>query len=544
MSNKKEPFTIEEDQYANDENTIITYAITDDNVCGFIYNKYKSKQIKTKYFSRYVQDIFRWIIQYYGKHQKAPKIHLEDIFNGYRKSLGNRTEIIEEILNNYFHVYNSIKDDDYNPEFIKGDVIPRFVKKNAAETLIDDIQDDLDRDDLESINKSLSRFTDITEDEDPELGTVAPGQLFYVKKYYTQEKDNNILFTHNSALGQLIGPIYRCKLYAFTGVEKALKSYCMQELGHHGVMYHKCKVLDINLEMPVEDKEERYWQRLGGMAIDREHSGKIIHPIFDCENNQFGTCQILKRKVNKNDLLKSMDDLVSFQDRKDWKICTKCRFDTNVRANAHRHKRFIPAIWFKTTNVKMMTESRISRKVKNLESFGIGNYRMKCFPRFKATVDEIVAYVEQYKRVKKFNPDIIIIDYPDIMAPVHGKLMDRANIDHNWKIVAGLATQWNCAIFVADQAIKADRNKRSLTNMSTSESKTKDAHLDVRISLNRTEHEEELGLERMGILFRRKGRKTNTEIMLTQRIETGNVIMDCEWWHNQNITYPVMKGVK
>ena len=115
------------------------------------------------------------------------------------------------------------------------------------------------------------------------------------------------------------------------------------------------------------------------------------------------------------------------------------------------------------------------------------NYRIKCFPRFSATLDEIIEYSNQYEQNKNFKPHIYIFDYPDITAPVQGKLMDRANIDYNWKVISGFAQKKDAAVFVADQAIKAERGKRSLTNMCTSESKTKDAHLDVRISLNRTE---------------------------------------------------------
>lgn len=536
-----EQFTIEEDKFSDDETMIMTYAIIDKNICTFIYNKYKSGQIKTKYFSKHAQEVFKWILQYYGKYQDAPKRHMDDIYQGYKKSLGSRASIINELLNGYFQYYAGLKDDDYNVEFIKKDVIPRFVKRNAAEILIDELKDNLDRDDLEQVDRSLNKYTDITEEEDPELGTVIPGQLIYIKKYYTEEKDKSALFTMNNPYGHLIGPIYRGKLYAFTGIEKSLKTFNMQDVGIYGVLYHKLKVLDINLEMPKEDKEERFWQRTGNFAVDKEHSGRIIYPIFDCENNQYGTCQILKRKLNKKDLLRNQDDLVSYLDRKDWKICSKCR-DEKTRANAHKNKRFIPAIWFKESNVKMITESRITRKMKYLESSGIGNYRIKCFPRFSATLDEIITFIHQYIMNKNFKPDIIILDYPDITAPIQGKLMDRANIDYNWKTIAGLTSQLNCAIFVADQAIKAERNKRSLTNMCTSESKTKDAHLDVRISLNRTELEEELGLERVGILFKRKGRKTNAEVMLTQRIETGHVIMDCEWWFNQNTSYPVKRS--
>ena len=58
---------------------------------------------------------------------------------------------------------------------------------------------------------------------------------------------------------------------------------------------------------------------------------------------------------------------------------------------------------------------------------------------------------------KNFKPDIILLDYPDILAPIEGSLMDRFNIDYNFKKVSGLSQELNCAMIIGDQAVKGAR---------------------------------------------------------------------------------------
>lgn len=536
-----EHITAIEDPYQDDENIIIAHAIVSDEVLGFLYSKYKAGQIKTKHFTKYVQIIFKWLLSYYKDYEKAPVQHIEHILQTNKKILGkDNYTIINEIIDSVKVEYDwNVK--EINPQYLIKEIIPRFVKIRETENLKLQLETNLERSDLENIDKSISNYIKLSGDEDPDLGTAIPGSLLQVKKYYTEEKDKGVLFYYPGAIGQLIGPIYRGKLYAITGIEKAGKTYFMQELAYYAAQYHKIKVLDINLEMPIEDKEERFWQRATCMALDDDHAGKLLTPIFDCENNQFGTCQVRKKKLNKTDLLKTVESYVYFHDRKDWEVCQQCRNDNKKRLNAHKNKKFIPAIWYKENRIKVMNERRLTRRIKQLETMGIMNYRIKCFPRFSATLDEIISYINQYSRNKKFKPDLLIIDYPDVTAPVIGKLMERPQIDYNWKRIAGLAPELNCAIMVADQATKAERNKRSLTNMCTSESKTKDAHLDVRLTLNQTDTEFDVGVQRVGMLFRRKGKLIHGEVMITQRRETGNVILDSEWWPNNNIYYPCLK---
>ncbi|MGD9156869.1 MAG: hypothetical protein PVG39_00545 [Desulfobacteraceae bacterium] len=525
-----------------DEWLILSHMIMNSEIMQYIYRKYKSGQIKTKHFGLYFQHVFRWLVRYFKEYERAPKQTIQEVYNYNKQAMNKETaDIIAEYLDRLATEFSKFKEDGIDPEFIKKEVIPRFQKRMEAELVIDQLTKKLERNEVDDIGKVVDSFTQISDDEeDPDLGTAKPGSIQAVRKYYSEEKDQNVLFRMPGAVGEFMGPICKSKLYAITGIEKSGKTWTAQEIGRTGVIYNKLKWLDINLEMPTEDKEERFWQRETGFAIDEDHAGKIVFPIFDCQNNQHGTCEVLRKPLNKSALLLYPEDIAAYDENKHWQVCTKCR-EERTRSNAKRTKRFIPAIWFKTKRIKVMTERRLYSGIKAKQPYGIGNYRIKCFPRFSATLDDVIEYIYRYIRKKNFKPHGITIDYPDIMAPIQGVLMDRFNIDYNWKKIAGLSQELDCAIFVADQGVKAARNKRSLDVMDTSESKTKDAHIDMRLTLNKTLLEYELGLERLGMLFRRKGRLHSAEIMMTQRLETGNVILDSEWWWDKSKDYQVCK---
>lgn len=525
-----------------DEWLILSHMIMNNEIMQYVYRKYKSGQIKTKHFGLYFQHVFRWLLRYYKEYERAPKKTIQEVFNYYKQAMNKEmSDVIEEYLDRLATEFVKFQEEGIDPDFIKKEIIPRFQKRMEAELIIDQLNKKLERNEHDGISGVIGSFTEMSdEEEDPDLGTAKPGSIQAVRRYYSEEKDQNVLFRMPGAVGEFMGPICKAKLYALTGVEKSCKTWLGQEIGRTGVLYNKLKWLDINLEMPREDKEERFWQREVGVAIDEDHAGKIVFPIFDCANNQNGTCEVLKKMPNKNPLLLYPEDIAAYDENRHWQICTKCRGE-RTRSNAKRTKRYIPAIWFKTKRVRVMTERRLYSGIKAKQPYGIGNYRIKCFPRFSATLDDVIEYIHRYTRKKNFKPHGITIDYPDIMAPVEGVIMDRFNIDYNWKKVAGLSQELDAAIFVMDQGVKGARNKRSMDVMDTSENKLKDAHIDMRLTLNRTKTEYELGLERLGMLFRRKGRLQSAEIMLTQRLETGNTILDSEWWWNKSKDYQVCK---
>jgi len=529
---------------SDNEYTILSYMIMNKDVLSFAYNRYKSGDLKTKHFTEHFRPIFRWLVRYHSEYQKAPKTTIQKIFEQKQKSLGSKSDLVEESLARLAEEYLELQEEDhFDPEYINKEILLNFIRQQEINSTIEKIQDKIDSNNLEEAEELLTRHPKISyEDEDANLGVIIPLTVEDAREHFRESaEEKDIVYQFDGAFGKLVGPLERSWLVAITGVEKSGKSYTLQEIAYDAAVYQKKKVLIINLELNKKMARNRLQRRISctqNLYRDRK-SSKIIYPIFDCENNQFGTCKILKELPNGESLFKKPGEVLSYGNYRKWITCTKCR-DEKYRANASRNKIYIPALWFEKERVKKLTESRVTKAMKRKKMMRLGNLRVKCFPRFSVTFDETYDLIRRYFDKTKFEPDIIIWDYLDILAAELPGLQERIDVDRKWKKASKVCGELNCLGFTADQANKISREQRSLTQMSTSESKTKDSHLDVRIAINQTLPEMDLNVMRLNVLFHRHAEfNPSREVMVTQRLSTAESYLDNNYWASKKNNYPV-----
>ena len=509
------------------EYTILGTMIMDDDVMSASYNRYKSGSLKTRHFTGSFQPIFRWLVSYYSEHRKAPKYTIQKVFDRRKYSLGQDTrEIVEEYLERLAEEYaeHGIEAD---PAFVRKELIPDFIREKELNERIEKAQQRLDAGRFGEAEKIISSYPLVTdEDEDEELGTIIPYTLEDVEIGMSEENQQQEAFRFYGDLHRMIGPMAKTWLVAVTGIEKSGKSYILQEMAYQAALYQKKRVLIINLELSKPIARNRLWRRIS-RTTNKRYTGKNIVPILDCENNQMHCCKAKTRHKNKKPLFRGPDDIINFNRIKEkWKICTKCRDDSSIRINAARTKKFIPSLWFREQYIREISKRAIKVAIKNKRLNRINNLRIKCFPRFSVTFDETYDYIRRYIDRRKWEPDIIVYDYLDILANEPG-LEGRFDIDSKWKKASKLAAELNCLVLTADQSTKAGRTQYALDQMSTSESKTKDSHLDVRLATNQTNEEKALGLSRFNIVFHRHELfNVLKEVLVTQRLATANPILD------------------
>lgn len=508
----------------DDEYAVLSHLIMDKDALRFAYDRYKRNELKTRHFTAHYQPVFRWLIKYYKDYEKAPKRTIQRIFKKKEKYLGKQAELIEEYLTRLSSEYKALQEE--SSDFVIKELILDFIKRQTLTATMDNIQASLDKGDTDKAEAIALGLTKI-EDEDEDLDTIAPATLEDLQDFYSEDTHRDIVYTLAPPLGNIVGPLERGWLMAVTGIEKSGKSYLLQEIGINAAVYQKRKVLTINLELNKKQQRTRVQRRLSECGKDEE---RVVHAVFDCQNNQFNTCEVRKTPLNKSNLFRSPNEDVNFYIRRRWKPCTKCR-GQKVDRNTPITKRFVPKIWFKSKKVHEATEIRVRKAYRALQATNLQNYRVKCFPRFSKSFDEVKDFIKRYIDETQWLPDIIIFDYLDILAPEQGNLQERIDIDRKWKKASQLAGEMNSLVITADQANKASRQQRSLNQMSTSESKTKDSHLDVRLAINQTSDELSLGLVRLSILFHRHASfDPRNEIMATQNLSVANPLLDTSYW--------------
>jgi hypothetical protein len=542
-----------EEVNVSNELTLLSNAIMDNSVCASIYHRYKSGELRTGHFTKEYKNIFRWIIRYFGKHSKAPKKSIQSIYENKKKNLSSdQRELTEAYLERLAEDYIDNSENAIDPEYIQQEILPNFIREREISYLIEKAQNKIDHGQPEEAESLVSSYKQIVSvDEDENLGIIMPltkedlkndnGDTFSEEDIVYRFEDNQ------EAIKSIVGDLRRGWVVAVTGIEKAGKSYLLEEMGYTAAIYQDRKVLKINLELTETLQRERLRKRITG-ATDSWQFGDNIYPIFDCENNQYGTCNVKKKhgglkelfaSGKKKPLIENPSLQVIWEKNKKWVTCENCRNRTE-RKNAIDTRRFLPCLFFDHSVLKEVNKRIVRRTIRKYDRFSnLDNYRIKCFPRFSVTFDEVRSFILRYIDKFQWEPDMIILDYLDITADEHAD--KRIDVDNKWKKASGLAGELNCLILNADQANKASRTQYAIDKTSTSESKTKDGHLDVRIAINQTDYEKELNVARMNTLFHRHFNfNERREVLITQRLEVSQPILDSVRIYEREKKYKVV----
>lgn len=100
-------------------------------------------------------------------------------------------------------------------------------------------------------------------------------------------------------------------------------------------------------------------------------------------------------------------------------------------------------------------------------------------------------------------PDIIVVDYMDILQESGSGDDVRHRINQTWKDFRGLTQRWHALGITATQADAASYNNETLDKSNFSEDKRKLSHVTGMIGINQTDDEKEAGIMRLNWIVRR-----------------------------------------
>lgn len=148
---------------------------------------------------------------------------------------------------------------------------------------------------------------------------------------------------------------------------------------------------------------------------------------------------------------------------------------------------------------------------------------IKQFPTGALTISALNAYLDGLERFHKFIPDVIILDYPDLMKIEAANL--RLDTGKIYKDLRGIAVERNVAMVVASQGNREASTAKIVTDAMVSEDYSKIATCDNVITYNQTPQEKALGLAR---LFVSNGRNDEDKfvVLMSQQYAIGQFCLD------------------
>jgi len=157
-------------------------------------------------------------------------------------------------------------------------------------------------------------------------------------------------------------------------------------------------------------------------------------------------------------------------------------------------------------------------------------FKLSCHPNSTISVREIRGLLDMWEMAEDFIPDVVVIDYADILAPENSRVEFRHQVNDTWKALRALSQEKHCLVLTATQASATAYKRPSQSIGDFSEDKRKMAHVTGMLGLNQTEDEKERRLMRLAWLVLREGFFTpRQQVLVSQCLELGRPFVQSIW---------------
>lgn len=260
----------------------------------------------------------------------------------------------------------------------------------------------------------------------------------------------------------------RKQLFLGMAAAKKGKSWWLVEIGKRA-MLHRKTVLHISLENSEELTSQRYIQALFAMTSEKVAT--------------------IRTAVFKKDALGHCLDL-EFDSRSPEMISSESR-------------------------------AKVARKLQAFKNRA--PLLIKEFPTSTLTIGQLNSYLDMLERQHNFKPDLLIVDYPDLMAIDANSL--RIDTGRLFRELRGIAVTRNLAIAAVTQGNRGSADARVVTQTHVAEDWSKIGTADVVVTYSQTAAEHELGLARIYVAAAR-GTRDKYIAMISQNYDTGQFCLD------------------
>jgi len=491
------------------EKSIITGMITSNT-----YLKSIAPSFNPKYFrNNYAGIVAKWVMRYYDQYKECPSTQIKDIYKVEKEKLKEAdADLIATFLDDLSRKYEN--ESKFNVQYLIDRTYAHF--KEMALTLVsENIAGYLALGEIDKAEGELGNYKQVARSIS---GWVNPFDLDYIEKVYdgdmTDDEKPNYLFKLIGPVGDHLGHFERDWLVAFLAPMKKGKTFWLQELALQAIGARLNTVV-ISLEMSDGGMTNRFFKMITGKG----EKNCTIFPTFDCQSNQNGLCSKPER-VNSYTLYKNNILPSSYDPKLSYKTCTECRGKTND---------YRMAMWFETIQKSKLSLLDIKRTMSGFQTMYGNGLRLKSYPAYSANIQTIKRDLEILEITEDFVPDVIIVDYADILSPESSQFEGRDRYDETWKMLKNLAAVKHCLVVTASQSNRKTLDKKDVKASDISEDIRKVAHVDAMFSLSQTPEEKSKGTMRLGVVAHRwRDFNELSHCTVLQQLQTGQVALDSE----------------
>jgi len=417
---------------------ILTGMIVDKVVLGHVAAVWDKELFKSKWCNL----VAGWCVSYFERYNKPPGSAIESRFESWASKGRDKdtVKLVEKFLATLSEEYEHHAA-EINAAYLVDQAAEHF-NEVRAKRLVDEITDDLETGEGVKALERISKFGHV------EVGTTHGVDVLNDQGASQEafEQQNETLIKYPQALQHFFADAFqRDSFVAFMGPEKRGKTWWLIDVAWRA-MKQRRKVAFFSVG---DMSQHQMMRRFHARAARRPLRAKTVKVPTGIEHDP-GTPIAL---VDRED--KVFDKPMS------WRM--------GYKALQHHAK---------------------STKTKSTL------LRMACYPNSSISVTGLASVLTVWENAG-WIPDIIVIDYADILANPPGFNESRDATNATWKHLRRLSQERHCCVVTATQADAASYRAETIDASNFSEDKRKLAHVTGMVGINSTPDEKEVGLQRL-----------------------------------------------
>ena len=436
-----------------------------------------------------------WCLRHYKKYQKAPRELIGDIFDSWKRSNADSEQVdyIEGFLKTLNDEFEHA--DKFNDLYALDKAICYF-KLRSFKLLSEDLKACADNEDSDEAEKCLNEFRKI------EKVNAEGIDVFDDEEAWRSAFDTNtdILFKIPGKLGELLNEqLVRDSFIALMGIAKIGKTWNLQFIAMCAVQA-RCNVAVFQ----AGDLSEGQMMVRNGIYISQRSNKQkyckpLLIPILDCKHNQELTCPCRRRRTNTVGLLDTDGNPLGFDEAEKlgYSACSDCENENWFKGAVwHFRRRSVrPLTWQEAFAEAQAYKRRINAK----------RYKLSTHPAKSLSVGKIEAILDTWERLEGFIPDVVLIDYADILASENkGNKEERDNINETWMALSALRQKRKICLITATQANGSAIKEKTLSREHYANDRRKYDHCTAMYGLSQTNDEKQKGITRWGAIVLRE----------------------------------------
>lgn len=423
--------------------------------------------IKIEYLeSSYAKLLFKWIKEYWNTYKESPGKNIQDIYLHKSQTIKNEddTELIGEYLQNLSDDYEKLTNVKYS---IKKAVL--YLKVQSLKYIKEKIESSIKANDPLYGEKSITDYVRVEKPQGEGVSLLRDNGKIVSAFLMEDEK----LFTFPKELGKVVGNFIRGDLVAYLAASGRGKTW-WQLYTAITSLYHGYRSVFFTLEMPENQIVRRAWQSLTNTP---KEDTVVKLPHFISPEKKNGKYKIGYEEISK----KSFD------------------------------------------------KRNISEKQKTYRlQFKGGDIKIIAVPAYSATTDDIEAYLDNLDYYDSYIPDVIVIDYADLIKPNTNRLDYRHQLDIIWKSLRRMAQERNALVVTASQTDRSSFSKDA-GEINIAEDIRKIAHVSKMLVINQNKEDYKEQAVRISSLKERDEKRYIQEVVVLQCLDIGLCFVDSKY---------------